>query len=213
MLSPVLSVARRFGESAGAFRAVFGNPNLRSLELAWTASIVAQWAYVVAVSVYAYGVGGTSAVGLIFLLRLVPAALFAPFAGMLADRHRRERILLATNLSRITLMGGAAVGVFLDAAPWIVYALAVAAAVVTTPFRSAQAALTPALARTPEELTAANAVASGIESLAVFVGPALAGIILGVTSTGVVFVSDDPPGGGVDGLRRASRRREEGAPT
>jgi MFS family permease len=188
MLSPVLRVARRFGESASAFRAVFGNPGLRSLELAWTASIVAQWAYVVAVSVYAFDAGGAKAVGFVFLIRLVPAALFAPFAGMLADRHRRERVLLATNLSRIALMGAAAVGVFADAAPWIVYALAVAAAVATTPFRSAQAALTPALARTPEELTAANAVASGIESLAVFVGPALAGIVLGVTSTGVVFV-------------------------
>ena len=37
------------------------------------------------------------------------------------------------------------------------------------------------------ELTAANAVASTIESLAVFVGPALAGVLLASTSTEVVF--------------------------
>ncbi len=61
--------------------------------------------------------------------------------------------------------------------------------IATTPFRSAQAALTPSLARTPNELTAANAVASGVESIAVFAGPALAGVLLAVASTGVVFTA------------------------
>ena len=128
--------------------------------------------------------------GVVFAVRLFAAALVAPFAGMLADRYRRERVLLLSNGARIVLVGAAAVGVFLDAAPMIVYALAVAAAIATTPFRSAQAALTPAIARTPGELTAANAVVSTVESLAVFVGPALAGLLLAVTSTGVVFTAN-----------------------
>ena len=87
------------------------------------------------------------------------------------------------------LIGLAAVGVFLDVDPAVVYVLAVAATIATTPFRSAQAALTPSLARTPRELTAANAVASTVESLAAFVGPALAGLLLAVASTGTVFLS------------------------
>ena len=178
----------RLGSSAAALGAVFRNANLRWLELAWTSSIVGHWAYLVAVSVYAYEAGGEKAVGLVFLLRLVPAALVAPFAGLLADRYPRERVLLATNVARVTLIGAAAVAVFADAAPEVVYALAIAAAIVTTPFRSAQAALTPALAHSPAELTAANAVASGIESLAVFAGPALAGVVLAASSTGVAFV-------------------------
>jgi len=180
-------LGRRLGDSAAAFGSVVRNPNLRRLELAWAWSIVGHWAYLVAVSVYAYDAGGEAAVGLIFALRLLPAAFIAPFAGLLADRYRRERVLLATNLSRIALIAAAAVGVFLDAPPVVVYALAVGAAIVTTPFRSAQAALTPSLAQTPSELTAANAVASTIESLAVFVGPAFAGLLLAVASTGVVF--------------------------
>jgi MFS family permease len=143
----------------------------------------------VAVSVYAYGVGGEKAVGLVFLARLVPAALVAPFAGMLGDRYPRERVLLVTNLTRIVLVGAAAIGVLADADPWVVYGLAIAATIATTPFRSSQAALTPSLARTPEELTAANAVASGIESIAVFAGPALAGVLFGVASTGLVFLT------------------------
>ena len=164
------------------------NPNLRWLELAWTASVVGHYAYLIAVSVYAYGVGGEEAVGLIILARLIPAAVAAPFAGLLGDRFRRERVLLVTNASRIVLVVAAALGVFLDATPAIVYVLAVAATIAYTPYRPANAALTPTLARSPAELTAANAVAGGVSSLALFVGPALAGFLLAVASTGVVFL-------------------------
>jgi len=93
-----------------------------------------------------------------------------------------------TNVTRIVLIAAAAVGVFVDAAPTVVYVLAVAATVAYTPYRPAQAALTPSLARSPEELTAANAVAGSVSSLALFVGPAIAGFLLAVASSGVVFL-------------------------
>jgi MFS family permease len=177
----------RAAQSAAAFVEVFRNPNLRWLELAWAASIVGHYAYLIAVSVYAYEVGGGKAVGLVFLARLIPAAIAAPFAGLLGDRFPRERVLIATNLTRVVLVGAAAIAALADAEPIVVYVLAIAATVATTPFRSAQAALTPTLARSPSELTAANAVANGVDSLSFFVGPALAGILVAVTSTGVVF--------------------------
>ncbi len=179
--------ARRWKDSLTAFASVWRNANLRWLELAWAAAIVGHYAFLIAVSVYAYEVGGEKAVGLIFLARLIPAALVAPFAGMLGDRYPRERVLLYTNITRIALVGASAAAVFADADPWVVYGLSIAATIATTPFRSSQAALTPTLARTPEELTAANAVASGIDSIALFAGPALAGLLLAVASTGVVF--------------------------
>lgn len=188
MLRAVGGIGRRFADSLGAFASVWRNANLRWLELAWTTSIVGHYAFLIAVSVYAYGVGGEKAVGLVFLARLIPAALVAPFAGMLGDRYPRERVLFFTNVTRILLVSAAALAVLADADPWVVYGLAIAATIATTPFRSSQAALTPALARTPEELTAANAVASGVESIAVFAGPALAGVLLGVASTEVVFL-------------------------
>ena len=174
-------------DTGAAFGAVARNANLRWLELAWTASIVGHYAFLIAVSVYAYNEGGEKAVGLVFLARLIPAALISPFAGLLGDRYRRDRVLLITNATRIVLVGAAAGAVFLDASSTIVYALSIAATIATTPFRSSQAALTPTLAQSPTELTAANAVASGMESIAIFVGPALAGILLGLASTGLVF--------------------------
>ena len=187
MLPAVTGVWRRFRESLSAFAAVWRNSNLRWLELAWAASVVGQYAFLVAVSVYAYNIGGEEAVGLVFLARLIPAAVLSPFAGLLGDRYPRERVLLVTNVVRVVLVGAAALAVFAGADPWLVYSLSIAATIATTPFRSAQAALTPGLARTPKELTAANAVASGIESIAVFAGPALAGALFAVASTGLVF--------------------------
>jgi len=183
----VRGIGNRLRDTGAAFGAVARNANLRWLELAWTASIVGHYAFLIAVSVYAYNQGGEKAVGLVFLVRLIPAALISPFAGLLGDRYRRDRVLLITNATRIVLVGSAAGAVFLDASSTVVYALSIAATIATTPFRSSQAALTPTLAQTPAELTAANAVASGIESIAIFVGPAIAGILLGLASTGLVF--------------------------
>ena len=180
-------LGKRLADSASAFNAVVGNPNLRWMVLAWTGSVLAQFGFLIAVSVYAYEAGGDKAVGLLFLVRLVPAALIAPFAGLLGDRYRRERVLLVTNLTRFALTAAAAALVYASAPHTTVYAVAVAATIATSPYRSAQAALTPTLARTAEELTAANAVVSGVESIAFFVGPAIAGLLLAVASTGTVF--------------------------
>src|SRR5688572_25310338 len=129
MLLRVTGVKQRIADSATAFGNVFANGNLRNLELAWAASILGNWAFLVAVSVYAYGIGGETAVGVLLMLRLVPAGLIAPFAGVLADRYRRERVLLVSNLARIVLVGAATACVFLDAPAVWVYALAVAAAI------------------------------------------------------------------------------------
>jgi MFS family permease len=171
-----------------AFRDIVGNANLRTIQLAWATANVGHWAYVVAVNVFAYEAGGASAVGVLLLVRMVPAALIAPFTATLADRYRRDAVMLTSNLVRAALVGAAGIGVLMDAPAVLIYVLAVVATLVGTPFRPALAALTPSLARTPTELTAVNAVASTIESIGFFVGPALAGLLLALVSTGSVFL-------------------------
>ena len=49
----------------------FKNPALRRLQLAWVGSLLGTWSYVVALSVYAYGHGGSSAVALIVVVRAI----------------------------------------------------------------------------------------------------------------------------------------------
>jgi len=181
------SLRRRLGESLRAFAEVFHNDDLRRLELAWSGSIIGQWGYEVALAVFAYRAGGATAVGLVALVRLLPAALVAPFAALLGDRFRRKRIMVASDLARAGAMAGAAAAVSGGAPTVTVYALAAIAAVTGTAFGPAQSALLPSLARSPEELTAANATSTTLESVGFFVGPALGGLLLAVTSVGAVF--------------------------
>ena len=58
--------------------------------------------------------------------------------------------------------------------PWglsvLVYALAILTSIANAPYKSAQQAIMPTLAATPNELTATNAVSSTVESLAFFLG-------------------------------------------
>jgi len=96
--------------------------------------------------------------------------------------------MAGSDLARAALIGAAALAVFTDASPYAVYVLAVLVSVVATLFRPAEAALTPSLARTPEELTAANVSASTIESVGTFAGPAIGGLLLAAVGTSVAFL-------------------------
>ena len=180
-------IAAHLRESGRSFAAVFRSANLRRLQGAWTAVAIGHWGLLVAVSVYAYDQGGEKAVGIIFLLRLVPAGLLAPFVGVLGDRYRREIVLFASALLRFGFCAAAAVCVWKDAPAELVYAFAIVTSIANAPYKSAQAAIMPTLAATPSELTATNAVSSTVESLAFFLGPAVAGLLLAVTGVDVVF--------------------------
>jgi MFS family permease len=182
-------LVRRLRESADAFVDVFRNRNLRRLELGWAGSIFGAWAYTVALYVYTYHHGGATAVGVMAALRWIAAGLVAPFAGVLGDRFDRRLVMISSDLVRGSVIVLAAVAVSTGAPAIVVYVLSIAITVSATPFRPAEAALTPSLSRTPEELTAANVVSSTIESLGLFGGPAVGGLLLAATSTETVFVA------------------------
>ena len=95
--------------------------------------------------------------------------------------------MLWSDLGRALVVGVAAVAIALDAAALIVYALAVCTSILGTVFRPAESALLPTLARTPEELAAANVSSSTFDSVGSFVGPAIAALLLSVSTTSAVF--------------------------
>jgi MFS transporter/cyclic nucleotide-binding protein len=167
---------------------VFRNARLRRLQLAWAGSSLGTCAYLIAIAVVAFRSGGAGAVGLIMLVRTAAAAVAAAPLAALADRYPRRRVMALSDLVRAALTAALAVVTQIDAPITAVYVLAAAIAVVATVFRPAQAAVTPSLADTPEELTAANAVAGTIESTSIFLGPGIGGLVLAASGSVAVFV-------------------------
>ena len=172
---------------AGVVRTVSGNPGLLRAELAYVGFNMAEWATWVAILAYAYQVGGAAATGLVAVVQLVPAALVAPLASIAGDRYRRERVLLGGYLAQAASMAATAAALLAEASVPLVYALAALAATSITITRPAQGAILPILARTPDELTAANVASSWTESISVLAGPAVAALLLEASGPGAVF--------------------------
>lgn len=82
-------VRRQLAASLQAIRRILSNPDLRRLEIAWTLSVAAQWALIVALLVDAYERGGSVGVGLLGLARTLPTLIGVPLASTLGDRHSR----------------------------------------------------------------------------------------------------------------------------
>ncbi|HEY1563716.1 MAG TPA: MFS transporter [Gaiellaceae bacterium] len=156
------------------------------MELAWGAAISAEWAYFVALGVFAYHAGGASAVGLAGLIRLLPAGLIAPSAASLGDRIPRERLLLGAALLGAAALAGSAAAAFAGSEGGV-YACAALFGISSTLTRPTLQALLPSLTRTPEELVAANAATSTVESLGTLVGPLIAGVLVEQARVGVTF--------------------------
>ncbi len=172
-----------------AARDALAEPNLRRLNLAYLCSQLGGWAYFVAISVYAFDHGGARAVGLMTVLRLTPALLAAPFAGALADRFPRRPVMIVADLGRAAAQTAAAILVISAAPPLTVYLAIAGSGLAGCAFEPAKAALLPALAQTPQQLTAANALGATIESIGITVGPALGGLLLGISSVQVVLLT------------------------
>ena len=170
------------------YRRLFRNGALVRALLSFGAAYTAEWAFTVAISLVAYANGGAVAVGLVGLLRLVPAALLAPAVSTYADRLPREKVLfvssavrgLATVLTAPILIAGGPT--------WIVYALAIVSTIAFTPYRASHSALMPLLCRAPEELTSINVVRGLLDSFSVVVGPFVAAVLVSVSDVASVFV-------------------------
>src|SRR5262245_29168096 len=108
-----------------AFAANIRKPSLLRVQLAWAASLLGHVSISVGIAVYAYAVGGASQVSLIYVLRLVPAAIATPFASVLGDRFSRERVMLVSNASRFVLAAAIPPAILAGVNHWVVYGLSI----------------------------------------------------------------------------------------
>jgi MFS family permease len=218
---------RRLAESARAFSATARNPNLLRAQLAFGAAWTAEWAFTVALGVIAFRDGGASAVGVVAFARMAPAFLLAPIGTTLADRFRRDRVLVWSCVVRAAATAAAALVLASDGPMVAVYALAIVATAAFTVFRPAHTALLPSLSATPVELTSASVVRGLVDSVSTLLGPLIAALLLQIGSPAAVFAVtaalslasgglllglsyEAPPRGAPQPLRRIVRETVEG---
>ena len=178
-----------------AIRQVAGNRALRRVELGWLTAMAADGAYLVSLLVFAYELGGVLAVGLFTTLRSLPAGFLAPAAAAFADRFPRARVLLIIHLGRATSVGVVALAALADLPLGVALLGVVLEGVLLGMHRATTLSLMPALARSPDELVAGNALISLGEGLGALIGPVAAGVVLalaeaslGLTAAAVAYV-------------------------
>ena len=166
---------------------VLRNRRLRRAELAFAGFAMSEYGVWTAILVYAYTRGGTTAAGLIAVVQLAPAAVVAPLAAAVTDRRGGAFALALGYALQAVTMGATGALMLVNAAPVLVYALAVLAACAVTLTRPAQASLQASLVDRPDELTAATAVSGWVECASALAGPAFAGILIAIDGPGLVF--------------------------
>ncbi len=168
-------------------RTTLGNRDLVRIEVAFAAATLGNWAFSILLALYAYRQGGTGAVALALVVRMLPAGLAAPYTAMLVDRHSRRAILVWTSVIRTASLAGAAAVAAAGAPLGAVLAFAVVFAIANTAHRPAQGALMPQLARTPAELAAANVCWTAIDYAGFLLGSVLAGVLAGLIELDLAF--------------------------
>lgn len=170
-------------------RQVLANPQLLRLQLAWLIGIAAEKAFLVALLVYAWDLGGVVAVGVFTMLVSLPSGLFGPVLSSVAESFPPSRVLLGLHLVRGAMAMVIAVAIAGDLGVWIVVAATIVEGILTRQHTAFTRALLPALARTPDELIAANGVTSLGEAIGALVGPALIGVVLVLAGTVVAIAA------------------------
>ena len=169
---------RRQADRRAVIREALRAPDVRRIELGWGLSVVGEFASTVALVVFAYAAGGAGLVAVYGLFRMLAGVSVALAIAGIGDRVRGEILLRASTALKAILLTLAAVTAAVDGPALGVVALAAGSSGLEGAYRPLQASALPWLVRTPAELTAANVVASMMESSGALVGPVLAGVLL-----------------------------------
>ena len=172
-----------------SLREVARNPAIARVEAAWITSMASEWAYLVALLVFAYEAGGVAAAGLVTTLRMFVPAVLAPFLATVADRLPPNVVLAAIQAARAATVGFGALVLLLGWPPAWMFAVAGIEGLLAVLKRPATMALLPALARSPEQLVASNAATSVGEAIGVLVGPTIGAVLLALGGLGLGFAA------------------------
>jgi MFS family permease len=151
----------------------------RNFALLWCSGLVSfmgDWALFVALPLYIYTLtNSVAAMGVLFIVGVLPGLLLGSFAGVFADRYDRRWVIIGANLALAPLYSFLLLFTSPDTV-WIAYIVSVAANTIRQLLTPAEMALLPKLV--PEsQLVSANALDSLNGNLARLIGPAVGGVM------------------------------------
>ena len=142
--------------------------------------------------------GNPFTLGAMLAVQGLPRALFMLVGGAVTDRFSPRRVMIGSNVARLLIVALLAALVLTGSVRlWMLWSIVLAFGVADGFFFPAQGAIVPRLAAT-EQLPAANAVVQGLDQVAQFVGPMVAGALiaaftagrLGLEGVGLAFAVD-----------------------
>lgn len=170
-----------------ALRPAHRDGNVLRWLAAYTASLIGDSVYFVALAWSAQKVAGPAEVGLVMAAGAFPRALLMLGGGVAADRFGVRRIVLGSDAVRCVLILAVAAGVAVTApAVWILVALALA-------FGAVDALFVPAVGALPPRITGPDQLArvTGMRTLSMRIsqisGPPLGGLAMGLGGASAAF--------------------------
>jgi CRP-like cAMP-binding protein/predicted MFS family arabinose efflux permease len=169
------------------FRDALRHREFRLLLGSYAVSWTGDWCYSIALTVWVVQqTGSTAWVSLIFVLRILPYVLFGAPGGVIADRMDRRRLMVGLDVGRGVLMIPLILLVMVDGPVLVGAVIAFAANTLSAVYRPAVVASTPRVVG-ETDLAAANALETVVGQVTVFLGPALATLLLEITSPEFAF--------------------------
>jgi MFS family permease len=185
-------MARGDGERRTGARASFDllrrNRDFRRLFFASVISLGGDWFLFVALGGLVLEVTGkAAAVGIMICAQEVPVFLATPWAGWLADRFDRRRLMVLCDLARTVICVA-----FLTVGPanlWLAYALLACLSLFAAVFDPAQQAALPNVVD-PDDLPTANALGGSLWGTMLAVGAAVGGVVATLFGRNAAFTVD-----------------------
>ena len=167
-------------------RIAIGNRDIRRLEAGWAVAALGTWTFSITLALYAYYEHGPTGVAIAVAVRMLPAALVAPFAASIADRSGPRAAIVTSALVRFAAVEAIALLVSSDGPFALLLLLAAALEVAGVVHRAARAALVVDLARSPAELGVLQ-VGRGVDYVGFLAGALLAGVLTSATTLDTSF--------------------------
>lgn len=165
-------------ERGGRWRDALQSRDFRTMCAAYVVDGLGSWAYLTVIIVHVFErTGSTTWIAVITASGWIPRMLLSPYAGVLADRYERTRVMQLSALCSCLGMGVLALVIAAEAPIGAIVGIVIVNAILVTPYGPAAAALTPELV--PErDLTAANGLHQALENINVVVGPGVGALLL-----------------------------------